>query len=100
VKESPLLTWLKVLIVVVIIIGLFAAFRYSDLSSTLRDGRGHGNLDALRNDLLDCLDCGGRPPGDLVYSESRRRWNQQDRGVRPGNLKETVCQWGNLKRRV
>ena len=37
VKKSPLPTWLKALIVAVIIIGLFAAFRYSDLSSKLRD---------------------------------------------------------------
>ena len=37
VKKSPLPTWLKALIVAVIIIGLFAAFRYADLSSRLRD---------------------------------------------------------------
>ncbi|MEK7841809.1 MAG: TVP38/TMEM64 family protein [Deltaproteobacteria bacterium] len=37
VKKSPLPTWLKALIVAVIIIGLFAAFSYSDLSSRLRD---------------------------------------------------------------
>jgi len=37
VKKSPLLTWLKALIVVVIIIGLFAAFRHFDLSYKLRD---------------------------------------------------------------
>ena len=37
VKKSPLPTWLKALIVAVIIIGLFAAFRYSDLPSRLRD---------------------------------------------------------------
>jgi len=37
VKKTPLPTWLKALIVAVIIIGLFAAFRYYDLSSKLRD---------------------------------------------------------------
>lgn len=36
-KKSPLPAWLKALIVAVIIIGLFAVFRYSGLSSRLRD---------------------------------------------------------------
>lgn len=36
-KKSPLPAWLKALIAAVVIIGLFAALRYSDLSSRLRD---------------------------------------------------------------